>query len=130
MARSARWGGIFQRLGSLRPAVIADAGTDFDGKAIDMDRSGDGLDQQLGKTLLALRRQGEGDDDEFVAAEAIDAIGIAERADASGNLDQQDIAALVADEIVDLLEAVEVDGEDGDVAVPFLDLGLVVLDRP
>ncbi len=48
----------------------------------------------------------------------IDAVGAADRADPLGNFDQQRVTAIVADEIVDLLEAVEVDAENGDVAFP------------
>jgi hypothetical protein len=111
-------GGGLEGLFALQPATVADTGADFDGETIDLDGAGDSLNEQAGETFLMPRRQTKRDDDEFVTAETIEAISVANCANPFGNFDRERVVAIVADKIIDLLETVEVHREDGDVAFP------------
>lgn len=111
-------GGVFERFPTLFPAIVTDAGADFDGKPIDMDGACYGLDEQPREAFLVPGGEAERNDDKLVAAKTIDAISISDRTDALCHFDQQGVAAIVADEIIDLLEAVQVDREDRNILLP------------
>ena len=67
-----------------------------------------------GRRLLDARHRGL-QDDELVAAEAGDDVGLADMAaQPVGDRAQQQVAARMAERVVDLLELVEVDEKDGD----------------
>ena len=105
---------LVEPLAAFAPGGETDAGADLDRKAVDMDRACHGLDQHLREPALVAFRQADGGDEKFIAAEAEDAVRLAQRAKATRHLDQKRVATLVAHEVVDLLEAVEVDGKHRD----------------
>jgi hypothetical protein len=76
-----------------------------------------------------LAGQVAGDEDELVAAEPRDGVGRAQDApQARGDLDEQAVAALVPEAVVDRLEAVDVEVQDRDRAALALALGQRLLE--
>jgi hypothetical protein len=94
----------------------ADARADGDLPAGDRDGLGDRLDQAVGDALgVADAVQVVEEDRELVPAEAGDGVvGPQRRGEPAGDGDEQLVPGLVAVRVVDLLEAVEVDEEDGE----------------
>ena len=78
--------------------------------AVDLDVGPERLLQALGQRLGGRRlRTGRRDDDEFVAAGARQEGALAGGRQAQGGLAQQRVANVVAEHVVDRLEAVDVD---------------------
>ena len=89
----------------------ADAGADADVAAVDLERLAQHLDNALRQQLggLALVALAGLDDGEFVAAEPGQHVGFAQQRFQTGrHFDQQRVAGGMAERIVDLLEAIEV----------------------
>ena len=93
----------------------ADAGGDDDLVAIELERSTQALEQALGDALRG-RQAGDvlDEDGELVAAQPSGGVtGAQDRPDPLGDADQQLIAGPVAEGVVDDLEVVEIDEQDG-----------------
>jgi len=129
------FGGIHGLVGMLQQRVDivgiariygdADTGRDVSQFVAETKRLGQASDDFLGDGLdVGTIRQVGQDDREFVAAQTRDRIGIAQAtADASGRLLQQDVAHVVPQCVVDLLELVEIDQQEcqEEVGTPGLD---------
>ncbi len=95
----------------------ADAGADVDVAAVDLERLAQHLDNALRQEFggLALVAFAGLNDGEFVAAEPGQYVGLAQqRFQSSRHFDQQRVAGGMAERIVDLLEAIEVQQENGE----------------
>src|SRR3954468_11949262 len=103
-----------QRLGR-RPLVGEDGEADARADALQAaDRAGDRVAEALGQALGLAPARLRGEDAELVAALAHDGVLVADRAlHLAGDLAQDLVAGDVAEAIVDGLEAVEVEHEDG-----------------
>ena len=97
----------------------ADAGLDVEDDAVDVEGLVQGLAEPLGDGLrLADAVHERQQDGELVAAEARDGVAVAQdRLQPRGDLAEQLVAVGVAEGVVDLLEAVQVDEQQGDLAV-------------
>ena len=88
-----------------------DAGADGEGPVAGAVRQAEGVDDALGD-LLGLDHRAGDQDGELVAAEAGDEVVLADDGvQAAGHLDEQLVAGLVPGDVVDGLEAVEVEHE-------------------
>ena len=101
-------------LGEMRDA---DAGADVERLALEEDRRfqrGDDLARRRGEVQVPVMPHQDG---EFVAAQARDAFGVFHRVlQARAHFAQHVIAHAVSERVVDVLEAVEVHHEDGELA--------------
>ena len=95
----------------------ADAGGDHERHrgAVEVERLAHHLEQPLGDELRAAVERGAVDQhDELVAAHPADRVGLAQRARQPGrDCDEQPVAGVVAERVVDVLEVVEVDEQRG-----------------
>ena len=101
----------------LRRQRNADAGADIDLVAIDVERLGEDLDDAIGKRAggFALTGLAALNDGKFVAAEPCQHVGFPQqRLEPRRCLPQQSIARGMAKRIVDVLEAVEIEQQDGE----------------
>ena len=112
-------GAAQQRVGVLtvlREAGDADAGADLERQLVDHERLADRLEQarddhvQDGDVVGVLGEQ----DPELVAAEACDEPALPDRRSDAGRAPQQHVAVVVAERVVDLLEAVKVHEQHGE----------------
>ena len=111
-----------QRLDALAvggPAGLADAGADARGDVADRERVvEDGAHALRGGGDLVRGADVREDDGELVAAESRDGVLRAHHArEPRGSLLQQRVADVVAVDVVDLLEAVEVDEQQSDMGL-------------
>ena len=105
-----------ERLGAVAEPVgdgDAEAGVDEDGLVAEHDRRGEAVEQPLGDLdRPALPGQALAQDGELVAAQPRERVaGREQRGEPRGELGQQLVAALVAEPVVDELEAVDVEPE-------------------
>ena len=127
LARGVRLlGGVHRDVGPLqqRRGVVpvvrverdADAAVDLEGEAVDRVRPGDTGEEVLGLRPRDVRAGDAGQQQrELVAAEAGHGVGVADVAEEPGrDLAQQAVAARVAERVVDLFEAVEVEQQHRD----------------
>ena len=111
--------GVAQDVGGVAGAAVdhgdADRGADDDVVAVDRIGRADGGDDAAGDRLQRIRIGGaDGDDGEFVAAEPRDQIVAAHHAaQALGDVEDELVADVVAERVVDVLEVIEVDVEHG-----------------
>ncbi len=119
-------GGVLERFPTLFPAIVTDAGADFDGKPIDMDGACYGLDEQPREAFLVPGGEAERNDDKLVAAKTIDAISISIAQMRFATSISRASPPLWPTRSTDLLEAVEVDREDRNILLPLgvFDVGL------
>ena len=111
-------GVLEQRLGVLAVVGVErdpDAGLDLDGELLELEPLGDrlahagaGLDRRVGAADVGDQHR------ELVAAEAGDGVAGAQVSSAARRRAQQQVAVVVAERVVDLLEAVEVDHQHGE----------------
>ena len=109
-ARASSSAGVDAVLREERPA---DRRVELDEAAVDAVRAAERLPDPAGerRRLLVLGRP-EREDDELVAADAGDRVGLAhDRLEPAGDRPQHRVPDLVAADVVDALEAVEVDDE-------------------
>ena len=100
-----------------REARDADARLDVQRQAVDLERLLERGEDALERLVEVVVRVGElpHEDAELVAAEARHRVAAAQhRLEPPGELDQQQVAVAVAERVVDLLEAVEVHEQDGE----------------
>ena len=115
--------GVVEEAGAICGVVWEEAETDAGGNAdlefSDFDRGGQGGEHFLAAMLGLFRGLAVGDeDDELVAADAGEEVGGADEAlELAGDVDEDGVAAGVAEGIVDALEVVDVDHADGELAL-------------
>ncbi len=113
--------GLAQGFGGLDVAVVdqgdANRARREDLAAFEIDRAGQAVEHALGQGGRAVAVGIGLDDDEFVAAETGQGVaGTDHGADPGGVVTDQFVAGQVAERVVDVLEAVEADAHDGDMA--------------
>ena len=96
----------------------ADAEPDAHTPLVDLEVLGDGVQQALGERFRGRRQVAAGDDDaEFVPAETREESVPRGHAQTPGQLLQHGVARRMAEDVVHLLQPVEVEAQDGEVAV-------------
>jgi hypothetical protein len=112
--------GVADQVGGAQVAVPrragdADAGTDADDVAAELEGPLEGGPQPFGQRLGLGRRAAARQDDELVATEPADGVALADRrGQPGGHLAEQVVAGVVAQGVVDLLEPVDVEEQRGD----------------
>jgi len=128
MARSA----LRQAIGVLDVMVgggDADRGADVDLAALELEGVAQRLQDPVGDGgAVALRRLVRDEDGKLVPTQSRDGVDRPHaRAQALGDLDQEHVAGRMAERVVDLLEAVQVEEEDGQLRGPVVVLAELVL---